>query len=129
MRVIFSLKRFFACVLFVLCAFLPACGEFTSSWYSDFPIKVSEDNSENIVTLSWLRPTINADGSRLDDLRGFKIYYGTSSRNYIKIIDVGNENSVIVGGLSTGNWYFAVTAYDHTGNESGYSNEVIRVFN
>jgi len=65
----------------------------------------------------------------LNDLNGFIVYYGTSSRNYSKSINVGNNSQVTIGDLTPGTWYFAVTAFDHTGNESGYSNELNSVIN
>ncbi len=126
MRVIFSVKRFFACVLFVLCAFLPACGEFTSSWYTATPSRITEDNPTNIVTLSWQSPTTNVDGSPLNDLNRYKVYYGIMSRDYNKSTDVGFNATVSIGELTPGIWYFSVTAIDHSGNESGYSNEVAK---
>ena len=59
------------------------------------------------------------------DLAGYKVYYGTASRTYGSCIDVGNVNISTVPGLTQGvTYYFAVTAYDSYGNESGYSNEV-----
>lgn len=33
-------------------------------------------------------------------------------------------NQIPTGWLQPGTWYFAATAYDATGNESGYSEEV-----
>jgi hypothetical protein len=68
------------------------------------------------IKTSW-----SADGA--PDLAGYKIYYGTSSRNYGKVTTVGNVTSYTLTGMSTGNYYFAVTAYDTSGNESGFSNE------
>lgn len=85
--------------------------------------------SQGSVDLSWQQPTTNSDGSPLNDLNGFKVYYGTSSRDYTKTIDVGNNSTVTIGDLTHGTWYFAVTAFDHSGNESGYSNEVRSVIN
>jgi len=62
------------------------------------------------------------------DLAGYKIYYGTSSRSdtsYTTILDVNLENSVNISSLNEGTtYYFAVTAYDTTGNESDFSEEV-----
>lgn len=75
-------------------------------------------------TLTWDPPTTNADGTPLTDLAGYKIYYGTSSGNYTKVIDVGDVTTYKVEGLNPGTYYFTVTAYDISGNESGYSNEV-----
>jgi len=76
------------------------------------------------VTLSWYPPTTKADGTPLTDLKGYKVYYGTQSRNYDNKVNVGNVTTYkatnLVGGA---NYYFAVTAYDKSGNESEYSNE------
>jgi hypothetical protein len=79
----------------------------------------------SVVTLSWDAPNTNADGTPLTDLSGYKIYYGTSSHNYSTAIDVGNVTEYMVGNLeNVVVYYFAVTAYDTSGNESEYSNEV-----
>jgi hypothetical protein len=63
------------------------------------------------------------------NLAGYRVYYGTSSGNYIQAfgqgIDVGNVLAYTVTGLTSGvTYYFAVTAYDTSGNESTYSSEV-----
>jgi predicted phage tail protein len=60
------------------------------------------------------------------DLAGYKVYYGTASRSYGPSTNTGNVTSYTVTGLSTGTYYFAVTAYDSSGNESGFSNEVLK---
>ncbi len=76
------------------------------------------------VPLLWNAPTKNQDGTPLTDLAGYKVHYGGSSRNYSKVINAGNKLSHIVSGLNVGDtYYFAITAYDTSGNESGYSNE------
>jgi hypothetical protein len=73
---------------------------------------------------------LNWDPNADSDLAGYKVYYGTASGSYTESVDVGltdNSNSPqytvgdLLGGTTT---YFAVTAYDTSGNESGYSNEV-----
>jgi hypothetical protein len=59
------------------------------------------------------------------DLAGYKIYYGQASRNYQWYIDAGNATSTQITNLNSGTtYYLAVTAYDRTGNESAYSQEV-----
>ncbi|MGH7772383.1 MAG: fibronectin type III domain-containing protein [Candidatus Binatia bacterium] len=59
------------------------------------------------------------------DLAGYKVYVGTSSRVYGSPINVGNLTSYALTNLLVGStYYFAVTAYDGSGNESGFSNEV-----
>jgi hypothetical protein len=77
------------------------------------------------VTLSWKTPIKNTDGTSLTDLEGYRVYYGTSSRNYSRSIDVGNVRTYTVHSLITGvTYFFAVTAHDTSGNTSNYSNEV-----
>ncbi|HSB51987.1 MAG TPA: fibronectin type III domain-containing protein, partial [Dissulfurispiraceae bacterium] len=76
------------------------------------------------VTLSWDPPITNADGTPLNDLAGFKVYRGTSSRRYSTSVDVGNVRSYTLQNLSPGTHYFSVTAYDASRNESTFSNEV-----
>jgi fibronectin type 3 domain-containing protein len=69
------------------------------------------------VRLSW-----NANSE--PDLAGYKVYYGTSSRTYATSVNVSAVTTYTLTGLTGGTYYFAVTAYDTTGNESGFSNEV-----
>ncbi len=59
------------------------------------------------------------------DLAGYRIYYGLSSQAYTDTIDVGNVTHYTVGGLVDGETYYvAVTAYDFSGNESEFSDQV-----
>ncbi|MEO5657789.1 MAG: fibronectin type III domain-containing protein [Nitrospiria bacterium] len=58
------------------------------------------------------------------DLGGYKVYYGTASGAYGAPLTVGNTTTSTVGGLGPGTYYFSVTAYNTSGNESGFSNEV-----
>jgi hypothetical protein len=83
--------------------------------------KFTTDTQE--VTLRWKAPTTNADGSPLNDLAGYKIYYGTSSGNYTKSVDVGNVTIYTMKNLPTGTVHFALTSYDKAGNESDFSDE------
>lgn len=76
------------------------------------------------VTLAWDAPTTNADGTPLDDLGGYVIYDGTSSGSYGMWTDVGNVTQFTLDSLTAGTYYFVVTAYDASGNESSYSNEI-----
>ena len=58
-------------------------------------------------------------------LAGYKIYIGNSSRAYTNSVTVGNKTTHTLTNLAEGRtYYFAATAYDTNGNESGYSNEV-----
>ena len=69
------------------------------------------------VTLAW-------DPS-LGNIAGYFLYSGTASGSYSQKVPVGNATMAIVSNLSTGQTYFfAVTAYNSDGLESGYSNQV-----
>ena len=60
-----------------------------------------------------------------EDLAGYKIYYGTASGVYGDPIDVGNVTGHVmeITPQHGATYYFALTAYDTSGNESGYSAE------
>jgi len=58
------------------------------------------------------------------DLAGYNLHYGTVSGTYSVVANAGNATTYTVTGLGVGIYYFAVTAYDTSGNESGVSNEV-----
>lgn len=107
--------------------FLCACGEVVSveSAVPDLP----GDGGTNSLMLSWTPPTTNEDGSPLEDLAGYRLYYGNESGNYSYVADVGNYTTVEIDELSSSTWYVTVTAYDYFGNESGYSNEISYTFN
>lgn len=82
----------------------------------------SAPGGENTATLEW-------DAVTDSSLSGYRIYYGTAPGTYSQPVgegvDVGNVTSYMVTGLSSGTqYYYAVTAYDVSGRESTYSNEV-----
>ncbi|MBP1689088.1 MAG: depolymerase family esterase, partial [Deltaproteobacteria bacterium] len=57
---------------------------------------------------------------------GYKVHYGTSAGNYTAQIDAGNVATSTVPNLADGaTYYFAVTAYDGSLVQSGFSNEVV----
>ena len=76
------------------------------------------------ASLSWVAPVANTDGSILNDLAGYHIYYGTSATALTNQISVtgGSSTTYVVSGLATGTYYFAVTAYTSAGTESAQSN-------
>ena len=80
------------------------------------------------VALQWDAPTTNADGTPLTDLAGYRVYCSSIQGDYSGVtpIDVGNTTSITFNNLADGTDYCVVTAYDVSGNESGYSNEVVR---
>ncbi len=78
----------------------------------------------NSVILTWEAPTSRVDGTPLIDLAGYYVYYGDFSRNYTTRIDVGKVLTFRMDDLRPGLYFFAVTAYDSSGNQSLFSNEV-----
>jgi fibronectin type 3 domain-containing protein len=108
-------KYIFLAVILTAISVLAGCGGGTGITYP------------GSATLSWDAPTLNADGSPLTDLAGYKIYYGTSSRSYsVVLISMGTATSYVVSNLANGTYYFAVTAINNSGGESDFSNEVIK---
>jgi hypothetical protein len=71
------------------------------------------------VTLAW-------DANTETDLAGYRVHYGSASGRYTTSVDVHNVTTTSIGTLTAGQtYYFVITAYDVSGNESGYSNQVI----
>jgi hypothetical protein len=78
------------------------------------------------VTLGWVPPTQNSDGSVITDLAGYKIHYGTASASYTQVVSVDNAGLTryVLDNLASGTYYFAITAYNSKGLESALSEEV-----
>jgi hypothetical protein len=91
-----------------------------------FTVTVAAASVAEAVTLSWIPPTENADGSALVDLKGYKIHYGVTSKTYTQTIQVSNPGltTYVVQNLPAGSYYFAVTSYNSSGVESSLSPEV-----
>lgn len=82
------------------------------------------------VTLSWMPPTQNTDGTTLTDLAGYRIVYGTSSSALSNTVQVNSGvSSVVINDLAPGTYYFAVRAFTFTGVESTNSNVATKVLN
>lgn len=100
----------------------PAPGPSPTPAPSPTPTPSPTPAPSNTAVLAW-------SVSTEPDVRGYRVYYGTTSRSYIQArgsgIDTGGATSFTVSGLQSGRtYYFAVTAYDGAGNESGFSSEV-----
>lgn len=78
------------------------------------------------VTLNWMPPTENTDGSPLTNLAGYDIHYGTASGDYTQTVAVSNPGiaTYVVDNLTPGTYYFSVTAVNSEGAESPLSAEV-----
>jgi len=126
--------RSHACVLIsgVLAVCLVACGDEKPEIIP--ATRVSIENgattiheppaSPNSAFLEW-------DAVPYPNLRGYRVYYGPDPEMYLQLpgqgIDVGNATSHTITGLASGRrYYFAVTAVDHSGNESEFSEQVYK---
>jgi hypothetical protein len=70
------------------------------------------------VTLAW-------DPSTDPNVTGFRVFYGSSSHSYPFKNDAGKSTTFTVSNLQEGaTYYFVVTAYNSSGIESQFSNEV-----
>jgi hypothetical protein len=87
--------------------------------------------SASAVTINWMPPTENTDGSSLTNLAGYNIHYGTKSGNYTQTINVSNPGlaTYVVDNLSPGKYYFTVAAVNSSGTESPMSPEVSATVN
>jgi len=134
-------------------AFNPASGQLSGTpqdgdvgTYTDITISVSDGDlaaslqpfsvsveqvSLGSVTLNWTPPTQNTDGSALDDLAGYRIYYGTSDSEYPNLITLDNPGlaTYVVENLVPGTYFFVSTAMNAQGVESDYSNVAEKLVN
>jgi hypothetical protein len=82
--------------------------------------------SNGSVTLSWLPPTTNTDGTALVNLAGYKIYYGTDPNNMTQSVQITNPGlaDYVIDNLSPATWYFCLVSYNSADVESPLSSTV-----
>ena len=117
-------------LLLVLTLLVSACGGGGSADSSSALTDVGGDVQQK-VDLSWSAPSTRTDGTplSLSELVGYRVYYGTSPdalQLQEEIVGV-SETGVSISNLAPGTYYFAVTAYDVDGLESGFSQIVSKV--
>jgi hypothetical protein len=105
-----------------------SCGGYTS-WLSAYTITVSASSTTpttGSVTVSWMPPTQNTNGTTLTNLAGYNIYYGTSGSSLNNVVKLTNPGltTYVLSNLAAGTWYFAMTAVNSIGQESPRSNEM-----
>jgi len=90
-----------------------------------FNISVTQ-NSNGSVTLSWLPPTTNTNGTALTNLAGYKIYYGTSPSTMTQSVQITNPGlaSYVIDNLAPATWYFSLVSYNSADVESTLSETV-----
>jgi hypothetical protein len=81
------------------------------------------------MTVTWIAPTLNDDGSPLTDLKGYVVLLGAQSGVYDRSIPVSDPKALqySVEGLSAGQYYVAVKAVNLDGVESIVSTETSRL--
>ena len=81
------------------------------------------------VTLNWVAPTQNEDGSPLMDLDGYRIYWGTTPGSYPNSVTIDNETvtTYVVDNLAPGTYEFVATSFNTSGIESDYSTPATKV--
>jgi len=76
------------------------------------------------VQLAWDTP-VQANGTPVPNVAGYNLYYGSQSGQYQTVVPVGLTTTYTVQNVSTEQTYFfVVKAYDSTGTESAFSNEI-----
>jgi hypothetical protein len=83
------------------------------------------------VTINWMPPTENTDGTALTNLAGYNIHYGTASGDLTQTLSIANPGiaTYVVQNLAPGTYYFAVAAVNAAGTESPLSAEVSATVN
>lgn len=113
-----------------------------SAWIGPFTISVMQSSNSfggqlpgattpsatGSVTLSWLPPTAREDGTPLLNLAGYRIYASKTPGALTLRADLRNPGLArhVLDGLATGDWWFAMTAYDAAGLESDRSATVMK---
>jgi hypothetical protein len=79
------------------------------------------------ATVSWQPPTTNTNGSAINNLAGYTVYYGTNANSYssVKVANPG-LTSYTISNLGAGTYSFAVVAYNSAGETSQYSSIVTK---
>ncbi len=107
-------------------------GGFMPALYDKIRIQLNDTEDNDIIRYSFKITTMQpSDSIELaweantePDLAGYKVYYGTETGVYTDEIDVGDVIRTFASDLDECvDYYLAVTAYDESLNESGYSAE------
>jgi hypothetical protein len=125
-----TMRKYILILALVMTAsLLSACGG-NSSTTSTSGTASQNLSTASDVSLSWTPPSSRSDGSYLPltELAGYRIYMGRSSDNMDPLVDLRDDGitNYTVNNLSSGSYYFAISAYDTDGAESGYS-EIIQI--
>ena len=98
----------------------------TSVSLPTFSIEVTQ-TALGSMTLSWMPPTLNEDGSPLTDLAGYHLYFGTLRGTYTRRISIDNPgiSTYVINNLLPDTYYVVARAFNASGVLSSYSNEAV----
>ena len=87
-----------------------------------FSIAVTE-SATGSVTVSWMPPTTNSDGTPITNLAGYQIIYGPSPSTLAKAVNVNSAGltTYVIDNLTPGTWYFAIKSINNDGVDSSES--------
>ena len=106
--------------LYTLCWLAVLLIAFASTKAKAEDVVIADDDGPNAritnITLVW-------DRNPEPDIAGYNVYYGISSGEYVRMETV-TDPTAIIGVKGSKPHYFAVTAYNTNGEESGFSEEV-----
>ena len=121
-------NRYHLLSIILLSAILTGCNDNTSTTQNTSASQGS--TSKDSVNLAWSIPTTRIDGSYLplDELAGYRIYMGTKANDLHQLVDLKDETitQYTVDNLSSGDYYFAISAFDSDGLESGLSQVIVK---
>jgi hypothetical protein len=88
----------------------------------EFSISVTQ-TAMGSVTVSWVPPTTNSDGTPITNLAGYRISYGTSPTALLQTISVATPGltNYLIDNLTPGIWYFSIEAINSQGLNSAPS--------
>ncbi|WP_372526947.1 hypothetical protein [Piscinibacter sp.] len=127
--------RLSLCVSLVAMAMVAGCGGGNSLGEASAPVDgtpaAAPAPSTGSISLAWVAPQTNADGSTLTDLAGFRIYYGTASGSYSQVITISSPIATryTIENLPPSTYYMVLKAFDTNNNESQASAELSKTIN
>lgn len=79
--------------------------------------------------VSWVAPATNTDGTVLNNLAGFRVYYGNSASALTRNTSINDvtARAATISSLVPGTWYFTVRAFNTSQTESANSNIASKV--
>jgi hypothetical protein len=94
---------------------------------ADYKLDCTGPAGTGSVTVTWVPPTQNTDGSPLSNLAGYRIQWGASASTLGNQTDVANPaaTSASVDKIPGGTWLFGVKAYSKDSIESVWSSPLM----